>query len=554
MRLSAYLCIVTLAPSLGWAAPAQLTRGPGDDTEAAWAPDGTRIVFQSDRGAARRRMGVFVLDLKTRRVTRLETGPGHACFPAWSPDGQWIVYAHARFTQTALEAYRSKSQNGYNLYAVPLAGGAPRRLTKGRYRDYCPAFSRDGKTVYFSSTRGRPAKGRFAGVQVMAMPFAGGEPQALIQPPPGDHAAVQPTTSPDGKILAYGYIAGFRGNWTLRLARAAAPEDTAALTDVDRSFYGPRWHPTEPVLACTGYEPGDAGWNVWLIHAKTGQRLRVTSGPGNSRCPAWSPDGKRLVFENNQTGRYKLYAIDAPPLPRRKPMSEADRAAGAVLHYSFASRSDKTVADQSGRGNDGLVVGEVQWSEAGARLTNDGAYITVPQPKGLDFSMDAFSVKATVTLTERVDRLAFICMGKYAGNTLGWQLFVDKRGRALFNSRTPELRYVGVASDRPLPLGRPITIAAVRHADGRVTIFVDGEQQISANVGATRSYGKPIEVRVGRQHSGAWPFCGWIREVAVYRRALSASELMSETLDRFWGNVEPQRRKGAQREKGGKVE
>jgi len=30
----------------------QITEGPGDDTEAAWSPDGTKVAFQSDRAGS----------------------------------------------------------------------------------------------------------------------------------------------------------------------------------------------------------------------------------------------------------------------------------------------------------------------------------------------------------------------------------------------------------------------------------------------------------------------------------------------------------------------
>lgn len=88
--------IVGLAGLMGVVGPAlgarlvQLTAGPGNDTEAAWSPDGQRIVFQSDRNGT---LDLYVLDLATKALTPLVVGPGQAAFPAWSPDGKWIVYS-----------------------------------------------------------------------------------------------------------------------------------------------------------------------------------------------------------------------------------------------------------------------------------------------------------------------------------------------------------------------------------------------------------------------------------------------------------------------------
>ena len=77
------------------------------------------------------------------------------------------------------------------------------------------------------------------------------------------------------------------------------------------SFYAPRWSPVGWKVACTGYRIGDNGWNIYVIDVKTGEKRCLTADQvGNSRSPAWSPDGKSIVYENNQSGRYQLYRLD----------------------------------------------------------------------------------------------------------------------------------------------------------------------------------------------------------------------------------------------------
>lgn len=524
-------CLLFVSGSATCAALAALTTGSGNDTEAAWSPDGSQIVFQSDRSGT---LDLYLLSVATRRVKPIVQGPGHACFPAWSPDGKSIVYSYAHFTKTAFEAKHGGGQDGYNLFVVPAAGGEPRQLTSGRHRDYCATFSRDGKTIYFSSTRG--SDGRNAAASVLAIPATGGEHKMLLKCDQRDRAAVQATFSPDGRAMAYGHVAGYRGQWGIWLARAAAPTDSIALTLPDVPFYGPRWHPAKPLLACTGFRHGDGGWQVYLVCPRTGQLQRVGTGPGNSRSPAWSPDGMWLVFENNRSASYKLYRMPAPefvPEQGQAP-SSAQSPTELVLHYDFVQRPGKVLKDLSPMGNDGQVTGDVQWRDGAASFTNRGAYITIPEAKGFDFGAEPFSVQATVEATARGKDLGFICMGEYPRNRLGWQLFVGEKLGLRFNSRNTELLYRGTHSTAPLPLGRTVTVLGVRDTNGFVKLYVDGARQPYLPGGAFYSYGAPKQVRIGTQYDGTRPFQGWIHEIKVYRGEASAEGSLRQALARFW--------------------
>lgn len=57
-----------------------LTDDRARDLSPDWSPDGTKVVFSSDREGAR---SIFVMNADGTTVTRLTFGPGEAAFPSW---------------------------------------------------------------------------------------------------------------------------------------------------------------------------------------------------------------------------------------------------------------------------------------------------------------------------------------------------------------------------------------------------------------------------------------------------------------------------------------
>ena len=67
----------------------RLTTSPGVDTDADFSPDGSKIVFESDRSGSQQ---LYIMNADGTNVRRLSFGG--ACYgsPEWSPDGEWIAF------------------------------------------------------------------------------------------------------------------------------------------------------------------------------------------------------------------------------------------------------------------------------------------------------------------------------------------------------------------------------------------------------------------------------------------------------------------------------
>jgi dipeptidyl aminopeptidase/acylaminoacyl peptidase len=102
-----------------------------------------------------------------------------------SPDGKWVV-----FTVSALDLAANKRRS--DLWLVAVDGSGLRPLTRNEASDTSAAWSKDGRTIYFLSTRGGSS-------QVWKLSLDGGESQPVTSLPLDVGSFV---VSPDGTKLA----------------------------------------------------------------------------------------------------------------------------------------------------------------------------------------------------------------------------------------------------------------------------------------------------------------------------------------------------------------
>jgi dipeptidyl aminopeptidase/acylaminoacyl peptidase len=195
--------------------------------------------------------------------------------PALSPDGKQVVY-----TVTRVE--RAQNRRMTSIWLVPVdAGAPPRQLTVSTVSSSAPRWSPDGKAIGFLSSRPTPGDSVSARSQLYLLRTDGGEPHRVTSLPNGVSGC---EFSPDGSKLVC-------------LSRTGPSDRKPPSSDV-RHYTG------------LSYKFNDTGWfddrksHLWIIEVATGAATQLTSGDQwNDSDPQWSPDGARIAFVSNRTGK-----------------------------------------------------------------------------------------------------------------------------------------------------------------------------------------------------------------------------------------------------------
>jgi Tol biopolymer transport system component len=179
-------------------------------------------------------------------------------------------------------------------------GGDKRQLTTDRAYDDAPVFSPDGRKIAFLSSRS-------GSLQVWIMNADGSDQHQLT---PDDGRNNFPTWSPDGSRIAF--RTDRDGNPEIYAMRADGG-DLRRLTDDPASDFAPNWGPDGRIVYVST-RTGKAC--LWVMNGDGSDQHRLTppSFIWNETSPAWSPDGKRLLFQADRdrpTGNLELYVMNS---------------------------------------------------------------------------------------------------------------------------------------------------------------------------------------------------------------------------------------------------
>jgi serine/threonine protein kinase len=294
-----------------------------------WAILGAVAAVLAVAGAGAWRFGSLgrgAVDPGALQPTQLTFSPGLSLGTSLSPDGASL-------------AFSSNRSGRFEIYVRPSRPrGSERQVTSDGQQNIEPSWSPDGNTIAYRSV---------ARQGIWIVPVSGGSPRQLA--PFGS----KPVWSPDGRRVAFRSVSPNDLAW---FDWGSGGESTIFTVDADGSHLrqatttnSPSGRHADPawsadgkglVFAALGQMGARASSNtLWTMDIDSGQPARIVTGNVvNQVSPALSPDGRTVYFSALAAAGFGIYAV---PLSGNRPAVELLRTGKDAASSITISRDGK---------------------------------------------------------------------------------------------------------------------------------------------------------------------------------------------------------------------
>ncbi len=213
-----------------------------------WSPESKRIAFVT-KNKGRNELRIIDIDKKEHVIT-IVPSLASITSPDWSPDGKHIVFSGLK-------------QHTSDIYMVNVKTRRVTRLTKDIRYESTPRFSRDGSSIVFSATDtcGIADRNRFherPASDLFLLDLKTREITQLTATPWNER---HPCFSPDGNSIAF--VSDRNGIRNIYIAPVDNIDSLRGLTDIIGGCSNPDWAKDQNTLVFSLFQK--QGWDIWKV-------------------------------------------------------------------------------------------------------------------------------------------------------------------------------------------------------------------------------------------------------------------------------------------------
>jgi Tol biopolymer transport system component/predicted Ser/Thr protein kinase len=242
-------------------------------------------------------------------------------YPAWSPDGKALLYTG--------EVGKIRK-----IFRKDLASGQDSQLTRGDSDELQPVWSPDGKQVAFVRAHQPDVKlqpgdvfGMFQEADVWVLDLASGEETKLVE------NAFNPAYSPDGQRIAVDASwAAARRIWVLD-RQGHNPQQVTTDTSEEVAHVAPAWSPDGRKIVFQNL--ARTKFDIRTVNLDSKQMNWITNDSLTNIRPSWSPSGRFIYFSSYRSGGINIW---------RAPVRGDGTVSGSLQQVTTGAGQDVEVA------------------------------------------------------------------------------------------------------------------------------------------------------------------------------------------------------------------
>ena len=259
----------------------RLTNNLTNDQFPSWSPDGTKIVFASNRDG---NYEIYTMNADGTNQTRLTNHINTDYYPTWSHDGAKIAFTSWR------------DGNG-EIYTMDADGTNLTNVTNNIKEDSSPSWSLDGTKIVFHTDRDGNS-------ELYTMNTDGTNQVRITETTWADE--MYPVWSPDGTKIV------FQSNiMIVQQELFYMDSDGTNITRITNNSTEDKnatWAPDETSIAFQTDRDGNT--EIYLSELPDTSHITQITNTKNNLVPSWSPDGTKIVFQSTRDGNTEIYTMD----------------------------------------------------------------------------------------------------------------------------------------------------------------------------------------------------------------------------------------------------